>query len=101
MSSKAEIQTQIAILRHQMEELEKEINYCAPYKEYVKEQMAIQKLIINNSGDEAIRNVAWMDYEFHCGKLEEALKKEREREERMRELRDAERTLSMSLESAE
>ncbi|KAF4503250.1 hypothetical protein FAGAP_516 [Fusarium agapanthi] len=101
MSSKADIQTQIALLGRQMEELEKEIKVSAPYTEYVKEQMVIHHATMDDSDDEAMRDLAWKNYEFYCGVLEKLIEKEEVREDRMRELRDAERTLSMSLQSAQ
>ncbi|KAF5688134.1 hypothetical protein FCIRC_2041 [Fusarium circinatum] len=100
MSSQVEIQTQIALLRRQMEELEKGINASAEYKEQVKKQMVIHHTNMTFSDDEAISNEVGKNYVFYCEILEKVLKKEKEREERMRELRNAERALSISLQSA-
>ncbi|KAF5632293.1 uncharacterized protein FTJAE_7625 [Fusarium tjaetaba] len=101
MSSKAEIQRQLALLRRQIEEVEKEINISAPYKEHVKQQMAMHHTTMTDSDDEAVSKLAMKNYEFYCGILEKVLKKEQERGERRREMRNAERTLSISLQSAQ
>ncbi|KAF5530822.1 het-domain-containing protein [Fusarium phyllophilum] len=97
MSTKAGIQYQIACLGYEKEQLENEIKGAAQYTKHINEQKMKQEAIIMGPHDEAIKEAARKEHEYYCNILLELLDREREREDRMQELRDRERTLSMQL----
>ena len=101
MSTKADIQYQIACLGHEKERLESEIKAADDYTKHITQKKLDQQAIVYGTHDQDAKDAAQKEYDYYCGILLDLLDRAIEREQRMQELRDAERTLSMSLRLAQ
>lgn len=97
MSTKAEIQYQIACLGYEKERLESEIKAAEDYTKHITQQKLDKQAILYGPHDQDTKDAAQKEYDYYCEILLDLLDKSLEREQRMQELRDRERTLSMSL----
>ncbi|EWG53265.1 hypothetical protein FVEG_17084 [Fusarium verticillioides 7600] len=97
MSTKAEIQYQITCLGYEKERLESETKAANDYTQHITQKKLEQQAIVYGAYDQATKDAAEKEYDYYCGILLDLLDKASERLDRMQELRDRERTLSMQL----
>ncbi|KAF5609133.1 het-domain-containing protein [Fusarium pseudoanthophilum] len=99
MSTKAQIQYQIALLGLEKERLESETKAADDYTQHITQKKLEQQAIVYGSHNEVTKEAAQKEYDYYCGILVDLLDKAAERLARMQELRDKERELSMQLRS--
>ncbi|KAF4950775.1 hypothetical protein FGADI_7971 [Fusarium gaditjirri] len=100
MSSRSDILAQIAAVGDAKAALERDMEATESYTRHMNEQRMAQEDILRGSYDESTKAAAQREHDYLVEILAELYERQRQGYEEMQRLRDAERTLAISLRSA-